>query len=361
MKKILICLLTVLCLISCNNPATYKISGDVVNLNLNGQTLTIFERIDGQNITIDTIVVEDAKFTLSGNCDSAKVVYLTGHYPSGTPFTSPFILENGKINVTIDSVLITFGGTKENELLQRYNDEIKAFQTEVRAYFESQEIEGTQKSQEFLEQKYAEFDAKEKNINLNFARKNINTIAGLFVFARSYYYLNIEERESVFALMTNETKNNASAQKIISTTEIEKNTSTGKPFIDITLPTPEGAEFSLSALVGKTDYVLIDFWASWCMPCIRSFPELKELYNKYGTQLEILGVSLDNEKESWTNAIARYELVWKHISDLKYWNSEGAKLYGVNSIPATVLIDKEGKIVGRNLNIKEIEKIINVE
>ena len=78
-----------------------------------------------------------------------------------------------------------------------------------------------------------------------------------------------------------------------------------------------------------------------------------------GTKFDILGVSLDKEKADWLNAIKKHGLVWNHLSDLRYWESEGAKLYAVNSIPATVLIDKNGKIVGRNMELNEIQNLLN--
>jgi thiol-disulfide isomerase/thioredoxin len=126
---------------------------------------------------------------------------------------------------------------------------------------------------------------------------------------------------------------------------------------EIKLGTPEGGEFGLSQLKGKV--VLVDFWASWCGPCRRAFPEVKDLYAKYSKQnFEILGVSLDRDKDAWLGAIKADNLPWKHISDLKFWQCQGAVTYGVTSIPQTVLIDKKGNIVARNLAIPQLEQKI---
>jgi len=123
---------------------------------------------------------------------------------------------------------------------------------------------------------------------------------------------------------------------------------------EISLPTPEGTTFSLSSLRGKV--VLIDFWASWCSPCRRANPHVLSLYKKYHDKgFDVLGVSLDKTKESWIKAIKDDGLIWHHVSDLKYWQSEAGRAYGVQSIPHTVLIDREGKIIAVGLRDASLE------
>lgn len=117
---------------------------------------------------------------------------------------------------------------------------------------------------------------------------------------------------------------------------------------EIKLKQPDGTELALSSLRGKV--VLIDFWASWCGPCRRENPFNRKMYNDFKDKgFEILGVSLDNEAGRWKSAIAADSLTWKHVSDLGGWQSAPAKLYQVSSIPATYLLDKEGKIIAKGL------------
>ncbi len=123
---------------------------------------------------------------------------------------------------------------------------------------------------------------------------------------------------------------------------------------DFTLTTPEGKPLELSSLRGKI--VLIDFWASWCGPCRKENPNVIKLYKKYHNKgFEILGVSLDDKQDKWVDAIKKDGLPWSHVSDLKGWDSQAAKLYGVDAIPFTVLLDKEGKIIDKGLRGTKLE------
>jgi len=129
--------------------------------------------------------------------------------------------------------------------------------------------------------------------------------------------------------------------------------SIGKSAPDIILPDPNGNSMSLSSLRGK--YVLIDFWASWCKPCRAENPNVVRLYNQYkGENFEILGVSLDKQKNAWLQAIDKDKLSWKHVSDLMFWQSPVVKLYNISGIPHTLLIDGEGKIIAKNLRGKQL-------
>ncbi|MCS7003748.1 MAG: redoxin family protein [Cytophagales bacterium] len=123
---------------------------------------------------------------------------------------------------------------------------------------------------------------------------------------------------------------------------------------DISLPAPDGKQIALSSLRGKV--VLIDFWASWCTPCRQEAPYVVEAYKKYKNKgFEIYGVSLDRDKESWLQAIREDKMTWLHVSDLKFWNSAVVELYNLQGIPQTILLDREGKIIAKNLRGKALE------
>ena len=122
----------------------------------------------------------------------------------------------------------------------------------------------------------------------------------------------------------------------------------------INLPTPEGQTLSLASLKGK--YVLVDFWASWCGPCRAENPNVVAVYNQYKDKgFTVFGVSLDDDKGKWQQAIQADGLSWQHVSDLRRWESVAARDYGIESIPTNFLLDKEGKIIARDLRGPALE------
>ena len=133
---------------------------------------------------------------------------------------------------------------------------------------------------------------------------------------------------------------------------------------EISLPSPEGKIIALSSLKNKV--VLIDFWVTWCAPCVKEQPELALLYKKYksrsftnGKGFEIYGVSLDAKKENWENGIKSQNINWIQVSDLKFWRSPVAKTYNIQELPFNLLLDGRGVIVAKNLHGAELEKSIS--
>jgi peroxiredoxin len=138
-------------------------------------------------------------------------------------------------------------------------------------------------------------------------------------------------------------------------------TEIGEKAPEIRLPSVTGDTIALSSLKGKV--VLIDFWATWCMPCLKEQPELGKLYHKFkdadlnnGNGFEIFGVSMDSKKANWEDAINKYKIDWIQVGDLKFWSSPVAKLYNLQELPFNLLIDGNGIILAKNLHGEELEK-----
>jgi len=133
----------------------------------------------------------------------------------------------------------------------------------------------------------------------------------------------------------------------------------GQPFIDLTLNDVNGVSHKLSEYCGKGNYVLIDFWASWCGPCMHEVPNLVSIYNKYkDSGLGIVGISLDEDEDSWKSAIEENKMSWTQLSDLQGWDNAAARLYGVESIPHILVVNKKGEIIAKDLRGEELKSCI---
>jgi len=360
MKKIGLFILVVLCFCSCKN-STYTIHGSVDSKSLNGKTILIKERINREWKTIDSTVIVDQNFAFKGVSDTAKIVYLAYEYPATNKVRQAFVLENGNITASIDTAgFMIIKGTKQNDLLQTYQNEKNAFNKKSEAFYSSHKDSIRTPEKEMLLSKEVEkLNLEEAGIDKKFATDQVNTLVGTHVFMNSFYGLTLLEKESLVKLMSAETKNIKRIKEIIADMDIEKKVSVGEMYTDFKLPGINGDSIALSDMVGKTDFVLVDFWASWCGPCMQFLPELQKFYSDYkGLKLDVLGVSLDDNKEAWKSTVAVHKISWKLVSDLKGWKCEGSRAYAVNSIPSTVLIDKTGKIVGKNLSIPEMKKLL---
>lgn len=364
-KNLFFTFFALMMLVACQ-PKEYKIIGTIDQACVNEKVkVYLSERINRNFINIDSVDVINGKFEFQGVSDSAKVGYLIFVNAAGDRKMGNFILENGNIYASMDSScnLIT-KGTKQNDVLALFNSEENEIETQMdqsmmkMAAEIADEVSKTKKDS--LESVVKALKNQLEQLAVDYAAKYVNTLVGSHIFMSRFWNFSVAQKETLFAKMNEKTKSISRIKELIEATNVEKQTSEGQHYVDFSMPTLAGDTASLSNFVGKTEYLLIDFWASWCGPCVHSFPELTAFYKKNkGSKFEIVGVSLDKNIDDWASAVKKYKLTWAHLSDVKFWDCEGAKLYAVNSIPSTVLIDKNGVIVGRNLELTEIQKLLN--
>jgi peroxiredoxin len=170
------------------------------------------------------------------------------------------------------------------------------------------------------------------------------------------YAIDADKVEPLFNALSAKNKGYPSAVSFQQELEIAKTTGIGKMAPDFTQNDTLGKPVSLSSLRGR--YLLVDFWASWCGPCRAENPNVVKVFNKYKDRnFHIIGVSLDREgqQEKWMKAIHDDKLEWTHVSDLKFWQNEVAKQYGIQAIPQNLLLDPSGKIIAKNIRGEELE------
>lgn len=194
----------------------------------------------------------------------------------------------------------------------------------------------------------------------NLLVENVKNVETDSIIIDLFYMLSSEQKENLFAIVPAERWLTEGMAKVQKKYEAELRTAPGQPYTDIAALKADGTPVKLSEVIGTADYVLVDFWASWCRPCRQLLPILKELYTSYhpSGKLEILGVSLDRDEAEWLKALEEEELPWIQIRDQREEPYNPGDVYGITAIPTTLLIDCEGKIVMRNPDEAEIEAIL---
>ncbi len=175
-------------------------------------------------------------------------------------------------------------------------------------------------------------------------------VAAYVLYRELSYYMPYDELYQAVAAFDEPVKQSVYLKLVASMADAQKKTSIGQHYTDVSAPDRDGKELALSSVVGPGKYVLLDFWASWCPPCRAESPYMVAAYKEFAPKgFEIYAVSLDKTKEAWQKGIADLNLGWKHVSELKFWDSKAAEMYGVRSIPANILIGPDGTILARNL------------
>ena len=341
---------------SCQQQPSYK-----VEINFSDKPtgmLYLMKEIDKKPTAVDSIDLSNENIVFTGQVETPELYYLK---LNDQKKMLRLFLENSKIDIlmnpdSVDKAEVT--GSVTHYLYKQFVTEANKFDVKHRALYSDYQKMITANDEagvKLLEEKMEEVYNQQQTYIKSFVDSNPESVVSLYI-VRWYliYELDYQGLNDILAKIPTPVATTTIYNVLKERLAILEKVQVGKQAIDFSMEDPDGKQVSLNDFRGK--YLLIDFWASWCAPCRIANHDLVETYKKYNELgFEILGVSLDKNREYWLEAIQADNLTWKHVSDLKGWENAVGQLYGVNSIPHTFLVDKEGVIIGNRLSHEELE------
>lgn len=312
-----------------------------------------FQLIEDRSLkTIDSAFLINSAVKFNGVIDSPQMAFIN---IGGGRKAVNFFAENAKIKVrvhidSLQSARVTGSATHDDLMaFKAAMNPIDVRSEELNQEYSEASMMGDNEKMTALVNEYEILRAEHTQTISEFIRqKNSSFIAPFIIREYLVYELEYAQLDSLLKGLNPVVHSSKDYIMLSERAETLRKVAIGQPAVDFALNDPEGNPIAISSFRGK--YLLIDFWASWCGPCRRENPNVVKLYEEFNPMgFEIIGVSFDRDREKWLQAIDDDQLSWSHVSDLKYWDSEAGKLYAINSIPATVLLDREGVIIAKNL------------
>lgn len=355
-------LLGVSSIVGCS-PKGYKINGRIEDTDRATIKLLVTNE-DGKLETLQSVVTDDGSFEFSCVMQESHLCFLTVSNKFGR---IPLMLENADYKITIGEANENRADNYVVESTSQLQNIRSEFQKQQKVFFQKSDslvtlYDGAKKIVDLIEASiiYRQLDTlsmKYNELTLECIKSNADNLVGLSLIYDPLMQLKYSVLKSRYELLCDNMKNTVEGKACLQRLKYLCGLVVGGTFRDFKMPTVQGDTFQLSQLNAKVK--LIDFWASWCGPCRKENPNLLRIYQKYKDKgLEIIGISLDTDREAWLKAVSDDKLPWTQISDLKGIYGDIAKKYSIRAIPQMFILDEHNKIVALNLRGERIEAAI---
>jgi peroxiredoxin len=351
MKKLIYLLIFPVVLAGCSTKPHYSVTGKIDG----ADTLTFLLQKNeaGKLVSIDSAVAHKGTFRMHGGpIKYPEMVMLTA---KNSRMRTRFYLENSDITITgrLDSLFnAKISGSVTQDQYQEYvnlNKPLVEKYSKIYAAYQTASQNNDTARVASLEREADSVQSDMTKLQKEFIRNNPKSFVAPTLLSGLSIELEADELEGFVNGLDTAVANTQEIKELKERITKMKSVAVGQKAPDFTLNDPEGKPVSLSSKIGSK-LLLIDFWAGWCGPCRRENPNVVKVFTEFHKKgFDVIGVSLDQNKDEWVKAISSDNLAWTHVSDLQYWNSAAARLYAVSAIPANFLLDQNGVIIAKNL------------